>query len=68
MKNQKLPFRVIAPRVLELYDAFYTSIGETQVIIYDELYMYLTESGWDTVEFDLELLKIIDGSWELNVN
>lgn len=67
-QNQKLPFRIIVDRVLELYDAFYIASGEMKVILQDEIHMYLTESGWDSISFDIELMKIINGNWETNVN
>lgn len=67
-KTLKTPIKIILNRVLGLSDQVASSNAESSIILRDELFDFLKECGWSNEEFDFELLKIIDGSWDYHVN
>lgn len=60
----QLPLSIIMARALVICDMIaMTNSFELEMILRDELDLYLEKSGWTEVEFDMALLDYIDSNW-----
>ena len=65
----KIPFNFIMDRALKLIElSAISSSMELEIFFRREFILYLKECGWYESEFDKELLKFIDGNWDININ
>lgn len=65
----QLPLSIILDHAFKLIDlASITESFELQMILKQELDMYLESSGWTESEFDLALLQHINTNWTQNIN
>lgn len=68
----KLPFDIIQDYTLQLAAAMAQAslLEDDQMVnyFYDQYQLYLEYSGWNDIEFNMELLNHIDTSWDRRLN
>lgn len=65
----KLPFNLILDRAFQIIDLIVlTDSFEMELILKEELDLFLDSAGWTESEFDSSLLEYIDNNWFPYIN